>query len=524
VGVGILIEQKKIRLYMMVFTGVVLSVILSMTGGILSVLSVLLAAGIIWYQLDKYHKSIELELKDQLIDEVKRVNACEERFEDVIEYSTDISHFRDVFDEATQFIVVFSLEGTLLYANKAICDFAGTEENELIGKPYWELPWLVHSEQLQNRMVFSFEQAFRGEPVRFEATYLDAEHKESEIDFVVKPILDEHDDVNLLIAMGYNITDLVHTREALTEKERQMNALFEFAMDGHFFYMMPEPVSNETIESEGAHELAKHHKFKRWNKALLGHFGIQLESLEALSLAEVMDLGDDAVANICESLFSDGKFHNKIEIFNSKIEMNRIIEIIIIAIRNTSEEYTGCFGVTRDITDQKHYEQKLEYLAHKDALTGLDNRRSFFEKSAELMADASCCPVVLMADIDRFKVVNDTYGHDAGDIVLKKIAEQMEISIGESGFISRYGGEEFVVVFSAFNTEEANHAAERLRDSIEKLEIELDNNNLQVTVSIGISQVFNNEVNVESAITRADGALYEAKKTGRNRVVTNVKS
>ncbi len=541
VGVFDLDVSGKLKLYSITLIIIVLLATISIRGGVVSILAVMCASVTVWHISNKYHRSIELDLKEQLIDEVKRVNACEERFDDVIEYSTDVSHFRDVFDEATQFIAVFSLEGTLLYANKTICEFAGVDENELVGKPYWELPWLIHSEELQNKMVFSFEQAFRGEPVRFEAKYLDSKKNENEIDFVVKPIIGEKEEVNLLIAMGYNITDLVHTREALTEKERQMNALFEFAMDGHFFYMMPEPVVQDLVSAEEMHSLADYHNFTRWNKTFLGHFGIEDQSLKALNIADVLSLSEDVVRNICEQIIISGKFYSKVVVKDKVSHIDKIIEVVIMAIKNGKGEYTGCFGVTRDITEQKEYEHKLEYLAHKDALTGLDNRRSFFDKTQKILLDSTACPVVVMADIDRFKLVNDTYGHDVGDMVLKKVAEEIEMVVGESGFVSRYGGEEFVAVLPTYSVSDVQKIAEKIRINIENLKIKVNteeknnqiknldesqtkNTIISVTISSGIAHVLPLENNIEGAITRADSALYEAKRAGRNCVKVYVKS
>jgi len=499
---------------------VLLLALSSMMGGVFSILSLIIAVILVWGFKEKYHKIIEKDLKEQLVDVVKHLNACEAHFEDVIEYSSDIGHFRAVFDEATQFIAVISLEGTLLYANKALCDFAGIEESTLVGNSYWELPWLKHSEELQNRMVFSFEQAFHGGSVRFEATFMDSRQGVNEIDFVVKPVLNENEEVELLIAMGYNITDLVHTREALTERERQMNALFESAMDGHFFYMLPEAVPQSILEEgEDIYGVAKHHVFTRWNETLLEHFGIKGQELKEFNMSQLLKMGDEAFIQICEDVVFKGKFHNVVEMHNPELDMNRVIELSVIAIRNSNGDYTGSFGVTRDISAQREYEQKLEYYAHKDQLTGLNNRRSFFEKARDVMDQTeSDSAIVLMADIDRFKLVNDTYGHSTGDLVLKAVAAEMEMNVGGFGFVGRYGGEEFAVVFPSMTQNEAYELAENLRENLEKLEIKTKEHTLRVTLSMGIAKVKESDENIEAAISRADAALYRAKDNGRNRV------
>lgn len=163
----------------------------------------------------------------------------------------------------------------------------------------------------------------------------------------------------------------------------------------------------------------------------------------------------------------------------------------------------------------------LEALANKDGLTGLMNRR-YFMQAAEVelqRAQRYRRPVtVAMADLDYFKKLNDTYGHAAGDAVLRAFAERVREALRQSDLVCRYGGEEFAFLFPEIATGETEKLAERLRAGCADNQVELpDGRRVNVTVSIGLADA--SECPIEIALKHADEALYEAKRLGRNRVV-----
>ena len=124
---------------------------------------------------------------------------------------------------------------------------------------------------------------------------------------------------------------------------------------------------------------------------------------------------------------------------------------------------------------------------------------------------------VMMLDIDHFKKVNDTYGHLAGDFVLKEVAYLIKNSIRQSDVCGRFGGEEFLIVLPNTKLSGAMKLAKRIRETIEKAEFIFENKKIKVTVSIGITSVSRCD-SLFSVIERADEALYEAKRKGRNRI------
>ncbi len=165
--------------------------------------------------------------------------------------------------------------------------------------------------------------------------------------------------------------------------------------------------------------------------------------------------------------------------------------------------------------------QRMEMMATTDGLTGLFNRRRFTELLEEALARAkrfSRQVSVLMVDADHFKSVNDTYGHPVGDIVLTRIAGILMKEARRTDVVARYGGEEFVVVLDETDVRGARSVAERIREKIERELIQGEFGRVRVTASLGLATWPEHADSMEDLLERADQALYEAKKNGRNRV------
>ena len=177
----------------------------------------------------------------------------------------------------------------------------------------------------------------------------------------------------------------------------------------------------------------------------------------------------------------------------------------------------------RDITKLKNAQEELKLLASTDPMTKLYNRRYFVDMSKSILDLAKRNKTditVAMLDIDKFKNVNDTYGHKVGDDVIIALTSILQEQSRESDIVCRWGGEEFIILFPTTNIDGALVISEKIRKVTEDLVIKLENNReLKFTISIGISK-FNNEddMNIEASINRADEALYEAKESGRNKI------
>jgi len=165
--------------------------------------------------------------------------------------------------------------------------------------------------------------------------------------------------------------------------------------------------------------------------------------------------------------------------------------------------------------------EQAEALACTDELTDLNNRRSFFNYGSHIHQQAARYKrpyCVLMLDLDLFKKVNDTYGHQIGDEALKASSKAIKSMTRTSDISGRVGGEEFALILPETATEEAKDLAERLRRAIADINIPLDSGVLKLTVSIGISEKGEEDSSIDEALARADKALYQAKEQGRNQV------
>lgn len=179
----------------------------------------------------------------------------------------------------------------------------------------------------------------------------------------------------------------------------------------------------------------------------------------------------------------------------------------------------------KNITERKEMERKLHELSVKDELTGMYNRRYFQSKfeeeiirSERYQHDLS----LIMIDLDHFKQVNDTYGHVAGDYVLKEIGRAIESSIRRTDISARLGGEELAVLLPETKQSDAYEVAERIRLKIMELEFEVEQGVFKVTASLGVTTQSEGFV-IEQMLEEADRALYAAKENGRNKVVQSQK-
>lgn len=170
----------------------------------------------------------------------------------------------------------------------------------------------------------------------------------------------------------------------------------------------------------------------------------------------------------------------------------------------------------------KMYQTKLKDLATKDGLTGIYNRSTFMEllsselnKKEDVKSDLGLA--LLMIDIDDFKHVNDTYGHQTGDLILKELSAILKSSIKRTDFIGRYGGEEICIVLNKISREDSISVAERLRSITEKYDFMYEGNLVKITISIGVVFKRNNVcLNCRNLVKTADSNLYQSKHNGKN--------
>ena len=205
----------------------------------------------------------------------------------------------------------------------------------------------------------------------------------------------------------------------------------------------------------------------------------------------------------------------------SKVNELRSAQDIVVAIILLTILIEALFIFRPMVSKIARFAERLQKDANSDHLTGLFNRRAFAILAKKAVADSVRYkdPLTLLTfDIDHFKAINDTYGHDFGDKALQHISSIIKDSVRESDTVARFGGEEFVVLLPRTSEANARVLAEKVRHNIENLPLTLDKTLIKMTVSCGFSQFSLSEANVVATLKRADDGLYQAKNQGRNRV------
>ncbi|NDY58286.1 sensor domain-containing diguanylate cyclase [Desulfovibrio sulfodismutans] len=269
------------------------------------------------------------------------------------------------------------------------------------------------------------------------------------------------------------------------------------------------------------------------NKAYFSWFGRTPEQMMGISIRELMG---DALFRINEPFIgsvlqgdspsfelslrkSDGSTGYALASYIPDVQDHEVCGFSVL-MSDVTELKTTQMALTKSVDE-------LEILATTDLLTGIGNRRYFFERSeAEILRSIRYdLPLIfLMIDIDHFKSINDTFGHDTGDHILKSLATTAQNILRTTDVLGRIGGEEFGALLIQTGIEEGKHIAERLRKSIQDIVLKTNNSNIRLTVSIGLAVFEGREDSLDAIMKRADVALYKAKESGRNRVCIFVES
>lgn len=273
----------------------------------------------------------------------------------------------------------------------------------------------------------------------------------------------------------------------------------------------------------GYHALDKTGLITKVNRMELNWLGYEAD--EVIGKRYYRDFVTPETRNAFDSAFQDvlGESHEG----SAECELQcRDGSTLPVAIEATAQIINGSFQYSRamvfDLTERKQLEELLRNQSVTDPLTGLGNRR-YLESQAEIemaRAKRSDKPLCLIAmDLDNFKRINDSYGHDVGDLVLQAFAETALKQLREGDVLCRIGGEEFTLLLPETAEEQALGIAERLRDVIANTPADIGGREtLAYTTSLGVTRVRPAESSIKNAIKRADRALYQAKDSGRNQV------
>lgn len=222
----------------------------------------------------------------------------------------------------------------------------------------------------------------------------------------------------------------------------------------------------------------------------------------------------DMWANLTNKKTWHGEFINKTKDGTEYIENVHVAPIF-----QDDGKISNYVAIKDDITEKKHSEEQIYYLANFDSLTGLPNRFKLKEKVKDTIYSAKRNNenfIVIFLDLDHFKDINDTLGHDAGDFLLIELSNRFKSILRKIDTASRLGGDEFIFVLPNTNADGASHIAQKLLNMVDK-PVKFEENELLVTASIGIAIYPKDGENQETLFKNADSAMYRAKQDGRNK-------
>jgi diguanylate cyclase (GGDEF)-like protein/PAS domain S-box-containing protein len=414
--------------------------------------------------------------------------------------------------DASTIIAITDHQGTIMSINDKFCELSKYNEEELIGQNHRILNSGYHSKDFFRDMwkTIGSGQIWKGE--------IQNKAKDGSlywVDTTIVPFLNDKGKPYQYVSIRTDITqrvkmerdlqeamkkELISTQRELQENQQYYQSLFEHSQDAVITYDMNRTIINMNPRAE----------------ELFGYTSSILHdnSTEALIVKEYQE-----IRNKCFEKALQGNPQNfEIEMLNkkgSKLFLNIIFLPIIV-----DKQIKGIYSIGKDITEQKMIQETNAYLAHHDELTKLPNRRWMEQKLDESLNHAKNQKqklAVLFFDLDGFKNINDTLGHSIGDRLLVLLSSRLLGSINrEKQFVARMGGDEFMILCPVIdNPEEAIETAKGLLENL-TTPFHIDDFELLVSASIGISIYPKDGANVDDLMKNADIAMYRSKEQGRN--------
>jgi diguanylate cyclase (GGDEF)-like protein/PAS domain S-box-containing protein len=411
-----------------------------------------------------------------------------------------LAFIQQLIEAVPQPIFFKDAEGRYLGVNKAWERFFGIPREQFIGKSVFEL--YPHDQDLARRHHAKDQDLFSSPGSQsYEAAIVAADGRVHHTIYNKATFNRSDGAVAGLIGTITDVTGLKEAEAALREGEARFRDLTELSSDWYWeqdadfrFTQMSSKVREFSLDAE------EHIGRARWEMPIIGVTEEQWLAHKALLAA-----------------------HHPFEDFvYQRYDANGMLRTIRASGRPIFDEqggFKGYRGTGKDITEQKLAEERIRHMAHHDSLTGLPNRALLHDRIGQAIVQAQRNPRVfalLFIDLDRFKTVNDSLGHQVGDRLLQTVAERLMACTRGSDTIARIGGDEFVVVLSDLNQpEDARHVAQKVLDTL-SAPVLIDTHELRVTPSVGICAYPYDGEDVETLMRNADTAMYHAKQMGRN--------
>jgi diguanylate cyclase (GGDEF)-like protein/PAS domain S-box-containing protein len=416
----------------------------------------------------------------------REIHESEARFSALIEQSTDITF-------------VLNPDGTISFASPSVWTQLGYTHEDIVGRNVLSL---VSSRDMRRRALGMLHRLNRGEKVEpFEVEVLTKGKRTKLFECVINDLRDD-DAVNGIVCNSRDITE----RKQAEVNEMKAKALYEDALSNA-------PTGVALVYKDGTCFFC--------NEALQTFLGRDFDEVTDLRLRDFIYADDQfAFSEMWQSLETRGAERTNTELrFEHPDGRHRWGFISVQAVYDDDKFQYHIIQV-EDTTERRSIAERLEYQAIHDPLTGLPNRLLFVDRLDVALQRAKRTGfgvTVLFLDLDRFKVVNDSLGHAAGDRLLVAVADRIKSSVRPNDTIARFGGDEFVVLCEDISDErQTDEISSRLLENINR-PIMLEEGEVYVTASIGIARSLAGEETPETILRDADTAMYRAKDGGRNR-------
>ncbi len=410
------------------------------------------------------------------------------------------ARYRAIIEGQTDLVCRCLPDGTLTFVNQAYCRFFGRLCEELLGASFLALV----PEEERADVVAQLAACTADHPIiRCEHRVLRADGAVRVLEWVYQAILDQGDCLIELQSIGRDVTEQRRVEAALRDSEERYRRIVQTAQEGIWI-----------IDAE--------HRTTFANARLAEMLGCTIETLLESPLFDFMDeeWRQIALKGLARRRQGIAEQHD--------FKFRRLGGGEVWALLSTNPifdaqgQYAGALAMVADITERKRMEQDLQRLATQDPLTGLFNRRYFlaiaareFERSQRYRRPLA----LLVLDLDRFKRINDAYGHAVGDQVLLAVVQVLRAGLRQVDIPCRYGGEEFVVLLPETEPPTARVVAERLCAALAAEPVATEWGPVPVTVSIGVAALADDpHSTLEQLLERADQAMFGAKQAGRNQV------
>ena len=410
----------------------------------------------------------------------------------------ELDQLRSIFNETAAYMFTKDLAGRYTYANQAVLDLFGCTLAELQGQDDSAFFDLAHSEDLKrnDRQVLDQQIAI----TREEINYLRTTGEKRIYWSVKKPIYDRHGTLIGLCGISTDITEhkLIEARLA---EQHQLLELILANVDAHIYMK----------DSQ--------HRFLYVNQKVSDLLGLPAE--------QIINRRDDEVippASACllwqldNRVFETGELQAGEETLSDPAgNLHHYWSVKVPFL--LGDGTPTLIGISSDITELHQLKEQLHQQSVHDALTGLYNRRFFFEaceKNLSMNMRHQLTSVLMVLDVDQFKCINDRFGHPLGDSALVHLGRVMQSVLRSEDVLARIGGDEFAILLPNTTLSAAASLAERLRKQVMQSPLPLaDGDELAITISVGLVENGEGE-RMESLYARADQMLYQAKQNGRN--------